>query len=66
MIWPLKEAIMSSVETDVSQQPSDLQHEAHRISCVLQSLSERLPKAHPSRTLLEDLADAISDALETQ
>lgn len=57
---------MSSVETDVSQQPSDLQHEAHRISCVLQSLSERLPKAHPSRTLLEDLADAISDALETQ
>lgn len=57
---------MSSVETESSDSAHDLQLEAHRIGCILQSLSERLPKAHPSRQLLESVADAISDALDTQ
>ena len=36
------------------------------LSCLFQSLASRLPKEHPSHQLLESIAEALSDALETE
>lgn len=45
---------------------ADCDIDAHRMGETCQRLANRLPKSHPSRALLEQIADAISDALDTQ
>lgn len=57
---------MSEPEIKADDATHQLTLEASHLGCVLQSLSERLPTCHPSRVLLEGIAEALSDALETQ
>jgi hypothetical protein len=41
-------------------------NDAFDLAATCTSLAARLPKASPGRKLLEEFADAISDALDTE